>query len=168
VFVDTPHTTVAAFSANGTTGCATTTSKVCKPLWKAVVGYIGTSPVAAYGYVYIAGGNSVVHAFSGNASAGCTGSFPSVTCNPLFKTTTSGSAISANPSIAGGVLYREFGGALHASQAKPSAACTGSPVPVCPDLVSVANAGGYYGAPAISDGKVFVNGGNGHLVALGP
>ena len=87
---------LAAFSANGTTGCSGT-PLVCKPLWVGDAGSAAiSSPAVVKGVVYV-GANTNLYAFS---ASGC----GTATCQPLWHGGLS-NFVSSSPAVANGVAY---------------------------------------------------------------
>ncbi len=139
---------IAAFSANGTTGCSGT-PVVCQPLWAGNAGSTAiTAPAVVKGVVYV-GANTHLDAFS---TAGC----GAATCQPQWQGTLA-NFVSASPAVAGGVAYVVTGGdgTLYAFSTATHALLWTAAIP----------AGGDNSSPAVANGVVYV-GGHGTLYAF--
>ena len=128
---------LAAFSANGTTGCSGT-PLVCKPLWVGDAGSAAISaPAVVKGVVYV-GANSNLYAFS---ASGC----GTTACQPLWHGALT-NFVSSSPAVANGVAYiTSADGNLYAFSTSSEA------------LLWTAVIGGFdNSSPAVANGVVYV------------
>lgn len=146
-----------AFDAAGNANCSQVT-KTCAPLWTAPSRTAGASSIAvANGVVYI--DSSKLKAYDAAGNSNCSGS-PKV-CRPLWR---SAKTIYGEASVANGVIYV---GAqkLYAFDAAGTTNCSGSPTR-CTPLWSANTGGGRISSPAVSNGFVYVVGGDSRLYAF--
>jgi PQQ-like domain len=142
---------------------STSTVSGLKPAWTSkALGSALTSPAVVGGVVYM-GAAFHLYAFSASAgSANCSGTPPNKTCTPLWTGAVACGA--GSPAVANGVIYVQDGcGHFYAfSVAAGSANCSGTPPnKTCTPLWTAAIIGGGSSSPAVANGVVYVNSGNG-------
>jgi outer membrane protein assembly factor BamB len=155
-----------AYDAKGSTGC-TGSPKLCEPLWTASagVGRFTSSPKVVNGVVYAGADDGKVYAFDAAGSTGCSGS-PVKTCAPLWTAATGGSG-GATAAVVNGVVYvGADDGKVYAFDAAGSTGCSGTPVKTCAPLWTAATGGPITGAPAVTNGVVYVGAQDGKLYAF--
>jgi plastocyanin len=155
---------VFAYDAAGNTNCSGT-PKTCQPLWQATTDSSPSGPVVLNGVVYVSTGEgpSTLSAFDASGTANCSGT-PTM-CQPLWTA----SNASGFRNIAGSgafLLVGSYDGTLYAYDAAGTTNCSGSPK-ICQPAWTTQPAGStLFGGPVVSGGKVFVEDGNGNMLAF--
>ena len=146
---------VAGFDAAGNQNC-TGTPKVCQPIWTGTGSgstASASTPAVVNGVVYVANSTSLL-AFDGTGKTDCSGT-PTV-CSPLWSAPTGTTSEIATPAVDSGIAYivNDSTLTLYAFDATGTINCAGSPKTCAP----LWTASGVGGAPAIANGKVYVDG----------
>jgi hypothetical protein len=171
VYVGTFYSGLYAFDAAGSTNCSTVaTGKTCAPLWTAPAPYSSAAtPAVANGVVYVAT-NGALAAFAADRSGNCPGTAAVKTCAraPLWTSAT-GATVDANssPAVANGVVYvSSSNGGTYAYDAAGSLDCpVSATAKTCSPLWSAVTGFSSEGSPAIVNGVLFNNAGNGTIYA---
>ena len=163
-----------ATSASAMAGTCTGTAptRTCNPLWTAVAGAsssngIMSSAAVANGGVYVTSMDGYLYVFDGSGSTFCSGSYPTKTCQPVWRAN-DGSTMYASPTVANGFIYTaDQGGTVYAYQAPGvgGASCSGVPI-VCLPVWYSGSLGTLDSSPAVADGVVYVGADSGKLYAF--
>jgi hypothetical protein len=143
---------VVGFDAAGNQNCSGT-PKVCQPIWTGSGSSSGAStPAVVNGVVYLANGTSLL-AFDATGKTNCSGTPP--VCSPLWSAPTGTTSAIATPAVGNGIAYiaNDSTHTLYAFDATGTTNCSGSPK-TCTPLWTASGVGG---APAIANGKVYID-----------
>ena len=169
LYIGSSHDTLEAFDANGVTNCSGT-PKTCTPLWSGtapgIIGAQDSVPAVANGLVYVGSRDGNLYAFDAAGNTNCAGA-PKV-CAPIWRGPTSpGANMQSSPAVIGGIVYVGGGdGKLYTFDAAGIGNCTAGITRVCAPLWTGPIGFGVSSSPALSNGLVYVGGGDGKLYAF--
>jgi len=128
-FLDASHVLLYAFDARGSTGCSGS-PRVCRALWSAPLGSVGSPPTVSGGIAYVLGGSAAstkVMAFDAGGRTGC--SAATRRCAPLWTATMGSTQWTLSPvAVANGLVFAATdAGRVSAFSATGSTGCSGTP-----------------------------------------